>query len=155
MKKSMITALLAGQILSMAQPAAAAELNDNRTQQMGMFGGVRVRMPLDGNTQQQRVRAGFAVAPTMQSRAPNGETRTRIGEGLELGLTQRDRPQLSIAGTPVSQLVQGPRAPDGRRLGTSTLGGVAIAVGATVVVLGVGWLLFSEWIDCDADEECS
>jgi len=155
MKKLMIAMLLAGQLSAAAAPAAAAELDRHAAPQMGAFGGLRVRLPLDGNVRQQRLRAGLTLAPTLHSRSSNGATRTRIGEGLELGLTQGERPRLSLAGTPVSQIARGPVGPDGRRLGASTAGGVAIAVGAAVVVLGIGYLLFSEWIDCDEDEECS
>src|SRR5688500_20360703 len=108
MKKLMIAMLLAGQLSAAVAPAAAAELDRHAAPQMGAFGGLRVRLPLDGHVQQRRVRAGLTLAPTLQSRRANGEVRTRIGEGLELGLTQGERPQLSLAGTPVSQLARGP-----------------------------------------------
>src|SRR5829696_2247266 len=128
MKKVMIAALLCGQLLTASAPAAAADLDRHANPQMGAFGGLRLRLPLDGNVQQRRVRAGLTLAPTLQSRSANGALRTRIGEGLELGLAAGERPRLSLAGTPVSQLVGGSTGPDGHRLGVSTAGGVAIAV---------------------------
>ena len=155
MKRLVITALLAGQMLIAAQPAGAAELTENRTQQMGAFAGLRVRVPLDGPTAHRQARAGLALAPMLHSRSTSGESRMRIGEGLELGMTGDDPVRLSLAGTPLSQLGQGPRGRDGNKLGVSTAGWVAIGVGAAVAVLGVSYLVLMEAIDCDADEECN
>ena len=155
MKRLTIAAMLAAQLAAAAQPVFAAELTEHRTQQMGAFAGVRMRMALDGDARQRQLRAGLTVAPTMLSRALNGESRMRIGEGLELGLTGNQPPRLSIAGVPVSQLAQGPVGPGGRRLNASTGEWIAIGAGALVVVLGVGYLVFTEMMECDADEECS
>lgn len=154
MKRLTMAALLAGQMLAAAPPALAAELTDGRTQEMGAFGGVRLRVPLDGGAAEQRqVRAGLAVAPTLRSRSASGETRTRIGEGLELGFNGDDRVRLSLAGTPVSHLARGPAGPDGRRLGVSTLGWIAIG---TVVVAGAVLVLFQLCVDgevCGSDRD--
>jgi hypothetical protein len=155
MKKLMIAAMLGGQALAAAQPAFAAELAESRSQQTGAFAGLRVRMGLDGTREQRRLRAGLTVAPTLHSRSAAGETRLRFGEGVELGIVGGDKVRLSLAGTPVNRLAQGATGPDGRRLGVSTAGWVAIGIGATVAVLGVGYLVFTEMMDCDADEECS
>ena len=155
MKKLTIAALLGGQLLAAAQPSVAAELTEQRTREMGAFAGLRVRMPLDGTAQQRQLRAGLTLAPTMHSRSINGESRMRIGEGLEVGLAGDQPARLSLGGTPVSQLAQGPVGPDGRRLNASTGQWVAIGVGGVVVLLGVAYLVFSEMMDCDADEECS
>ena len=155
MKRVMMAALMSGQLLAAAQPAFGADLTESRTQQIGDFAGVRVRMPLDGDAQQRQPRAGLTVAPTMHSRTLNGESRMRIGEGLELSLTGNQPPRLSIAGVPVSQLAQGPVGPGGRRLNASTGEWIAIGAGALAVVLGVGYLVFTEMMECDADEECS
>ena len=103
MKKLMITALVAGHLLTAAQPALAADLVDAGTPQMGAFGGVRLRVPLDGNRQQRQVRAGLAFAPMVQSRNVQGESRLRIGEGVELGIRGRSPVTLSLAGAPLSQ----------------------------------------------------
>ena len=148
MKYPTIAALLAAQILAAAQPAYAAELTEHRTQQMGAFAGVRVRMPLDGDARQRQLRAGLAVAPTLQSRTAGGETRTRIGEGIELGINGDDRVRLSLAGTPVSRLAQGEAGPEGRRAGVSTLGWIAIGAG----VLATGFVL---WGLCLSGEICN
>jgi hypothetical protein len=155
MRKFAIALLLTGQALAGAQPAIAAELTGAQEQRMGAFGGLRVRIPLDGDVRQRQVRAGIAFAPTLQTQTLQGESRTRLAEGIELGFRPDGPATLSIAGTPVSQLAQGPRGPDGRRLGVSTAGWVAIGVGTVVAVLGVGYWAFSEAMDCDDDEECS
>ena len=148
MKYPTIAALLAA-----AQPAVGAELAESRTQQMGAFAGVRVRMPLDGDARQRQLRAGLTVAPTLHTRTADGATRLRIGEGVELGITGREPVRLSVAGTPVNRLVQSGTGPDGQRLGVSTVGWIAI--GAGVVVLAVGgfyWWLIEEAGDCDPGE---
>lgn len=155
MKKLTLTALVAGQLMATAQPAVAAELTEHGTQRAGTFAGLRLSVPLDRAADQQRVRAGLTVAPTMHSRTPTGESRLRIGEGLELGVVGAEPPRLMIAGTPMSRLAQGPVGPDGRRVGVSTGGWIAIGVGTVVAVLGVGYLVFAEMMDCDEDEECS
>ena len=148
MKKLTIAALVAGQLLASAQPAFAAELTENRTQQMGAFAGLRLRVPLDGNVQQRQVRAGLAVAPMMHSRAMDGQTRLRIGEGVELGITGREPVRLSLAGTPVNRLAQGAAGPDGRRMGVSTIGWIAIGIGAAaIIIVGAAAL-------CASDHDC-
>ena len=155
MKKPILTFLLAGQLLAAPQPTFAAELTEPRTREMGAFAGLRLRMPLDGDARERQLRAGLTVAPAMHSRTISGESRTRIGEGLELGLTAGQPARLSLAGTPVSELGRGPVGPDGRRLNASTGEWIAIGAGAVVVLLGVAYLVFAEMMDCDADEECS
>ena len=83
---------------------------------MGMFGGLRVRMALGGNAGAERLRAGLAFAPAMHSRLANGESRLRIGEGLELGLRGREPVRLSIAGQDLRRLAaQGNERAEGRR----------------------------------------
>ena len=152
MKKLVITAIVAGQMIS-AQPAFAAELTDGQSPQVGAFGGVRVRVPLDGNAQRRPVRAGLTIAPTLQTRNLSGETRTRVGEGREVGLAGDAPLRVSLGGTPVSQLAEGPQGPDGRRAGVSTLGWVAIGAGAAVlVVFGLYAWLLEENSDCDPGE---
>ena len=154
MKRLMIAAVLAAQLVAAAQPAFAAELTDTTTRQVGAFGGMRVRVPLDGRAGEQRIRAGLTLSPTMHSRDLRGHSQLRIGEGLELGVNGGDRVVLSLAGTPVSRLAQGPAGPDGgRAAGVSTVGWIAI--GAGVLVLAVGgfyWWLVEEAGDCDPGE---
>ena len=45
-----MAALVAAQLLAAAQPARAAEFEPSAGQRMGAFGGVRVRLPLDGHS---------------------------------------------------------------------------------------------------------
>ncbi len=134
MKTLTMAALVAAQLLATAQPALAAELSEGRTQEMGTFGGVRLRVPLDGRAGRRQVRAGLTVAPTLHSRGIRGDSQMRIGEGLELGLNGDDRVRLSLAGTPVSRLAQGQPGPDGRRAGISPVGWVAIGVATWFVI---------------------
>lgn len=156
MKKMMIGALVAGQLTTVAQPALAADLTEIRGQQAGAFAGLRLRVPFDGNAEQRRIRAGFALAPTMHRQAAGGETQLHVGEGMELGLVGREPVQLSIAGTPVSRLAQGGSGPKGERLGVSTLGWIAIGVGAFLVVAaGASYLVAADILDCDDGEDCT
>lgn len=142
MRKLTIAALLTAQVLGSATSAAAQDFSASREIESGAFGGVRVRIPF-GGPQREQVRAGFAFAPTVRTAYSDGRSRTRIGEGLELGFSGNRPLQLSLAGTPVSQLAQRSRGPDGRRLGVSTVGWLAIGAG-TVLVLVAGfyvWLI--------------
>jgi hypothetical protein len=144
MKKLLIVALVTGQLLVHAAPASAQGSTSLRDTEMGAFGGVRVRIPFGGPAR-ERVRAGLALAPTSRTDYQDGRVRTRIGEGLEFGVSGRGPMQFSLAGTPVNRLAQGRTGPDGRRLGVSTVGWVAI--GAGVLVLAVGgfyWWLMEE-----------
>ncbi|HWT12985.1 MAG TPA: hypothetical protein VN231_09550 [Allosphingosinicella sp.] len=158
MKRLLIAALLAAHVPAAGQPVPAAEFTSAQDSGAGAFAGLRVRVPLGGDRAERRVRAGLMVAPTLHSRRADGSSRTRIGEGLELGLRQ-DRPlELTLAGTRVDRLGMAPNgtAPDGRRAGVSTLGWVAIGVGAVLVVgLTVGYLWIDDALDCDPEDECN
>lgn len=158
MKRVAIASLLAAQAVTTAEPILAAELVERETPHMGAFAGARLRMPL-GDRAHPRLRAGLTIAPTMHVRGSDGASRTRFGEGLELGIAQ-DRPlELSFAGTRLDRLgiAPGGAGPGGRRAGVSTLGWVAIGVGATVlVVAGVGFLVLRDIADCDYNgEDCT
>ena len=145
MKKLLIAALVSAQLVTGATPAFAADLTRTETQQMGAFGGLSLRIPLDGRRDRRQVRAGIAFAPMLQSRAQDGAVRTRIGEGLELGLGGNRPPALRIGGTPVDRI----GAPDGRRANISTVAWIAIGVGASAIIL-VGALAL-----CMEDSECN
>ena len=69
-------------------------------------------------------------------------------QGLELGISGREPLRLSIAGTPVSRLVEGRSGPEGEKAGVSTLGWVAIGVGALVTVVLVASAI------CLSDSDC-
>jgi len=155
MKKLIMAALLAAQVLS-AAPAGAAGFAPDRETEASAFAGIRLRLPLDGETSHRRLRAGLALAPALHTRDRDGRVRSQIGEGLELGLVRGEPVRLALAGRPVSELVRGGEDPDGRRAGVSTLGWVAIGVGAVIVVgLGVGYLWLEEALDCNPGDDCS
>src|ERR1043165_1633260 len=118
MKKLTIAALLAAQ-LTAAQPALAAELVTQEAPQMGAFAAARLRVPLGGEREQRRLRAGLTLAPTMHVRDSAGSERLRFGEGLELGITGREPVRLSFGGTPVNQLGQRGTGPDRSEAHTS------------------------------------
>lgn len=132
MKKLVIASLVAGQMLTMVQPAMSAVPVNVGTQHAGAFAGLRVRVPLGGPHPARQVRAGFALAPTLQSRAPIGETRSRIGEGLEFGYRSNRPASFSIAGRDFNRRGLGVQD-DGESGGPSTLGWTAIVVGGLVV----------------------
>lgn len=147
MKLLVMTSLVAAQLMT-AQPAMAAELIDERgatSQRHGAFAGARLRVPLGGESD-RKLRAGLTVAPVAEGTNGEGSRRIRFGEGLELGIAGgSDKPALAFGGRPVSQIAQGPIAPDGRRLGTSTGKGLLIVGGIVILTLGaVALLLVSQ-----------
>ncbi|MGQ0559703.1 MAG: hypothetical protein ACT4OE_08990 [Sphingosinicella sp.] len=150
MKRLMIAALVAGQLTLAAQPAMAAELIEDRArqaQQTGAFGGVRLRVPLDGSGQ---ARAGLALAPTLHG---HDGASVRFGEGLELSAS-RDRPlQLMLAGMPLARLgAAQAEEEDEDGDGPSTLGWIAIGAGALLVGLVAAVAICAEDHDCIPSE---
>lgn len=136
MRKLLIVGLVAAaQILPAAQPAAAAELHQDRTataSRVSAFAGARLRVPLGGREKPQ---AGLALTSTLRS-GPTGEL--RFAKGAELGFSGRDSELgLSIAGRPLSQLAAGRSGPAGRKHGFSTAGWIAIGASAAIIVGGV------------------
>ena len=119
MKKLMICGLIAGQALLGAQPASAAGMVSGAEHEIGAFGGIRLRVPLDGKAGERRASIGLTLAPTARTESLRGPSRTRIGEGLELGLAGAGPAQLSIAGTQLSRFVQGGESPRGSRAGVA------------------------------------
>ena len=87
MKNYVLAGLVAAQMIVSAQPATAAGFEQGTSVQTGTFAGARIRLSLGGKQQDQKFRAGLTMAPTLRSQAISGETRMRIGEGLELGFT--------------------------------------------------------------------
>ena len=153
MKRLTIAALVAAQM--MAQPAMAAELGDDRgavAARQGAFAGARVRIALDG-TKARKTQAGLTLAPMIQGRAGDGSLRTRFGEGLELRLAgDSARPELAFGGRSLAQLKEGRTGPDGRKLGVSTLGWVAIGVGTALLIGTVAFVYAMEHCPEHADE---
>jgi hypothetical protein len=147
MRKLLIAALIAGQALGQSAPAFAQSYAPVRESETGTFGGVRLRIPFGGGARDQ-LRAGLAFAPIARTDYQDGRVRTRIGEGLEFGINGRGPMQFSLAGTPVNRLAQGRAGPDGQRSGISTLGWIAIGVGATAIIV------VSAAAICISDSDC-
>ena len=147
MNKLLTATLVAGQVLTSAAPAFAQAYSPVRETQAGTFSGVRLRIPFGGGTREP-VRAGITFAPTTRTDHQDGRVRTQIGEGLEFGLVGREPLQFSLAGTPVNRLVQGAAGPDGERHGISTIGWIAIGVGASLVILVAATAI------CASDHDC-
>ena len=152
MKKCVVAGLIAAQMIVAAQPAAAARLQEGTSVQTGTFAGARIRLSLGGKQQDREFRAGLTLAPTLHTQSISGESRMRIGEGLELGFTGERPLALSLAGRPVSRLLPGTGKPGDDKLGLSTGGKVAIGVSVALVVAAGAFYLA---IQCDEDErEC-
>ncbi len=156
LKKMLVGGLIAAQVF--VPPLAAAELGLRESNRVGAFAGVRMRLPLDGQSSDRQMRAELALAPAVHSRSGEGQGRTRFGDGLSFGIRRDQVPELRLAGTRIDRLGLAPNgsAPDGQRAGVSTLGWVAIGLGATaVVVIGVGYLWLDDALDCDPEDECN
>ena len=149
MKFLAIAAFVAAQIVPHAAPAFAAELAESQDQQMAVFGGVRVRVPLDGHRQREGVRAGLTLAPTLHSRSADGETRLRMSEGIELGMSEREQLRLAIGGQDVRRLAGAAQdAPEGEQEEDDdddfTWGHAALIVGGVIIVaVGALYLVVS------------
>ena len=150
MRKLIIAAFLAGQVMTVSQPALAADLAEAEQPRMGAFGGLRVRIPLDGDARQRQVRAGLTVAPTMQGANMEGERPLRIGEGVELGIRGNRPLSLSVAGMDVGSRRLGAAQDDddGDDDGVPTWAWVA---GGVVVVLGLGAFAFAEAMNASSE----
>ncbi|HYI40091.1 MAG TPA: hypothetical protein VE053_07220 [Allosphingosinicella sp.] len=137
MRKILIAGLVgAAQMLPAAHPAAAAELNQDRTVtagQVSAFAGARLRVPLGGG--REKPRAGLAFTSTLRSGATGD---LRFAKGAELGFGGGDsKLGLSLAGRPLSRLAQGRSGPEGHKKGFSTLGYVAIGASVAIIIGGV------------------
>jgi hypothetical protein len=148
MKNYVLAGLVAAQVIVATQPAAAASFEGATTVQSGTFAGARIRISLGGKQQDRKFRAGLTLAPTLRSQAISGETRMRIGEGLELGFDGKRPLALSLAGRPVDRLLPNTE----KKHGLSTGGKVAIGVGVAVLA---GVVAFAVATHCeDFDENC-
>jgi hypothetical protein len=132
MRKLLIAGIVAGQVMAAAQPVTAAELDQDRMatpNQISAFAGARLRVPLGGG--REKLRAGLALTSTLRS-GSTGEL--RFARGAELGFSGGDSAvRLTLGGTPMSRFAPGRAGPEGRKLGVSTIGWVAIGVGALAV----------------------
>ena len=148
MKYFVLSGLVAAHFIVGAEPAAAAGFEEATNVQSGTFTGARIRLSLGGRQHDRKFRAGLTIAPMVRSQAISGETRTRFGEGLELGFAGKRPLTLSLGGQPVSRLLPGGRKSENeQRLGISTGGYVAIGVGVAALVGAV--LVFDHYRDED------
>ena len=151
MKRLVILAVMAAQV---PVPAAAASLDvsPGADRRMGAFLGARLRISLDAQPR-ERVHAAVGLAPTLQMRGMDGARRSRIGEGLELGVSESGTSGLAFAGQPISRLVKRGGEPEGQRRNVSTAGAIAIGVGVVAAsVVALYWLCGSGTI-CNTDDE--
>jgi hypothetical protein len=136
MKLVAIGVLAAAQLACASQPAAAAELNQERMEtagQVSAFAGARLRVPLGGGG--EKTQAGLALTSTLRSGATG---QLRFAKGAELGFSGRNaKLGLSLAGRPLSQLAPGRAGPDGPKHGFSTVGWIAIGASAVIIIGGV------------------
>lgn len=134
MKRMTIAALAAAQLLGAAGPASAADLVSAEETRAGAFGGLRISVPIDGVRRDVRpIRAGLTIAPTLQARNLQGETRTLIGQGFELGIAGRGPVTLSLAGTRLDRLgAAQDETEDEDEGGISTL--AIVGIGAAVLI---------------------
>jgi len=149
MRKFLIAGLIATQALT---PAAASRLGPQAApgaQEAGVFAGARVRLPLGGPERHQRVSAGFVAAPMLMIDRADGSRGSRIGEGLEFGAPGSARPGLSLAGRTI---VPGSPSPTGQRAGVSTIGWIAIGVGALAVIVVAAAVICAESAGCIPSE---
>jgi hypothetical protein len=137
MNKFLFAAALSGAVMAPVSPAFSADINDSPVAgraTFGVFAGARLRMPLG---RREKPQAGLALTNVRLDAAGA----RRFSKGVELGFASGDQLQLSVAGQRLDRLGIQPtgRGPEGRKLGVSTLGWVAIGAGVAVVV---GGLLF-------------
>jgi hypothetical protein len=140
----------------LAAPGQAVTPMDRVDFRAGGFVGARLRLPL-GQGAEERPLVGLAVAPTLSRVSSDGRVQTTVGEGLALNFGRQMKPTVTLAGRPAGEAIglksEG-KAATGQKLGISTVGWVAIGVGAAILVGGA--ILVAPWIKCktDSDVEC-
>jgi hypothetical protein len=149
--KSLTAAALAAAALSLVvQPLAAAALPREAGIQIerGTFVGARFRIPFGRSD--EKAHAGLALTATQ--RTP-GRAELRFAKGLDLGYAGDDKLRLSLHGQPVSRLVQGKAGPEGRKLGVSTVGWVALGVGVVVLSIAGLYVLCGTGAICETGDD--
>lgn len=144
-RKLIISLVLASVLATPGQASTPADRVDFRA---GGFAGARLRLPL-GKRAEERPLVGLAIAPTLSRISNDGRVRTTVGEGLALNFGRHAKPSLTLAGRPAGEalgLKSEGKAETGQKLGISTVGWVAIGVGATALASGI-YLLIQ--LDCD------
>ena len=149
MIKHLTMAALVSAQLGLAAPAAAADLARTEAQSIGTFGGVTVRVPLDGGRRDRTVRAGLTVAPTLATRDSEGRATTRIGEGLELGYRSDAPFAVSIAGRRLGAQQDEADDDDGNVSTGETI--VLVAIGVVVLAAAAGTIWLATTLDDSSD----
>lgn len=132
--KTLLPGLLAATLC--ASPVAAADFPPAPfgANAAGAFAGARVRIKL-GAKAGPKLRMSLALAP-MTRASGEGRVAFHFGEGLAFGGGAGTAPGLSIAGRPLSAFSPRRASVDKTRAsGVSTLGWVAIGVGAAVIIV--------------------
>jgi hypothetical protein len=153
MRKALTAIILASLITA---PAEAASWQDQAIDSRpGAFLGARLKLPI-GHQAAAKPRAELAFAPTQSRISSSGLVRTRIGEGLAIGITPKAKPTLTLAGMRADAalgLTRKGKSKAEQKLGVSTGGWVAIGVGAAVAIAGVAYLVWADHVsDCEARE---
>jgi len=151
MKIIVSAALIAAQLAAVAQPAFAAEIQREATAATGAFGGLRLRLPLDGHRNRRTPQLGLAFAPTVHAISEDGAARMRLGEGLEFGISGRGTaPALSIAGRRLGAAQDGQNG-ENDESGIDTGEAILIGAGVLVLVLGAGTIWFVNELNESSD----
>lgn len=146
--RKLMAGIVAGQIVALAPPAMAADLQPQQpagASHIGTFVGARLRVPL--GAARERPHAGLAFTATQRS----AETGTlRLSKGMELGVAGDEKIRFSVGGRSFSQLTRNGPVPDGRKLGVSGAGWTAIGVGVVAIaVAGLYIWVVDHQCDCE------
>lgn len=142
--RKLLTSVIAAAVV--VAPARAAGWHDSTVDvQPGTFVGARLKLPL-GERTTAKPRAELAIAPTQSRLRSSGRlVRTRIGEGVALGVAPGAKPTLTLAGIPANRalgLNRSVQVHSKNKMGLSTGAWVGIGV---VAAIGVGVLLLADF----------
>lgn len=135
MRALVAVSLVAGQFLGANSPVYAASFDRPGPVEVeaGGFAGLRLRLPLTGPT--AKLRVSMTVAPMFRSANTDGRSVLRFGDGLGVGFSPGEAARVSFAGRPLSAFSPRSEELDKRNAnGVSTLGWVAIGVGAAALL---------------------
>lgn len=143
MKILVSAALATSQVAIAAQPAFAAEIQREAAAATGTFGGLRLRVPLDGHRNERAPRLGLAFTPTVHTMGEDGAARMHIGEGLEFGFSDRRQTlALSLAGRRLAAAQDEGGSREDEEGGIDTGEAILIGAGVVVLVLAAGTIWF-------------
>ncbi len=146
MKRSGIFMIATGLVTT---PVQAADWSDTRP---GTFVGARLTI---GGKTGGRPSAALTIAPTQNRISNSGLSSMRIGEGLALNLTPNAKPTLTLAGVRADTalgLHRDRQVDSDEKLGVSSGGWVAIALGSAAIIAGGLYLAADHIADCDEGE---